>query len=146
MGVGGGGAGVGPGTIAGIRTSRWRRWSRPATTSRVECYDWTGGQIKNDDSANDIRDVDLTKVHYLSGPFGVEGRSPATCWWSTSSTSAGSRSSQWGFTGIFAKENGGGFLHQHFPKARKAIWDFHGVYTSSRHIPGVRSPASSIRA
>ena len=48
--------------------------------------------------------------------------------------------SQWGFTGIFALENGGGFLDKHFPEARKACWDFHGIYTSSRHIPGVRFP------
>jgi formamidase len=46
--------------------------------------------------------------------------------------------SPWGFTGIFAKENGGGFLVDHYPQARKAIWDFHGIYTNSRHIPGVR--------
>ena len=39
----------------------------------IEALDWTGGQIKNDESANDIRDVDLSKVHYLSGPFGVDG-------------------------------------------------------------------------
>ncbi|MFQ5999081.1 MAG: acetamidase/formamidase family protein, partial [Candidatus Bathyarchaeia archaeon] len=38
----------------------------PGQVFRVECLDWTGGQIKDDDSANDIRDVDLTKVHYLS--------------------------------------------------------------------------------
>ena len=49
---------------------------KPGDEFRVECYDWTGGQIKNDDSANDIRDVDLSKVHYLSGPFGVEGAEP----------------------------------------------------------------------
>ncbi|MGH1482531.1 MAG: formamidase, partial [Geminicoccales bacterium] len=47
---------------------------------------------------------------------------------------------QWGFTGIFALDNGGGFLDKHYPNARKACWDFHGVYTTSRHIPGVRFP------
>ena len=26
---------------------------------------------------------------------------------------------EWGFTGTFAKENGGGFLTDHFPKASK---------------------------
>lgn len=49
---------------------------RPGAEFRVECFDWTGGQIAPDDSANDVRDVDLTKVHYLSGPFGVEGAEP----------------------------------------------------------------------
>jgi hypothetical protein len=37
-----------------------------------------------------------------------------------------------------APSNGGGFLTDHFPNAAKAIWDFDGVYCSSRHIPGVR--------
>ncbi|RKO87798.1 Acetamidase/Formamidase, partial [Blyttiomyces helicus] len=35
-------------------------------TFKVECLDWTGGQIKNDDSAEDVRVVDLTQVHHLS--------------------------------------------------------------------------------
>ncbi len=45
---------------------------------------------------------------------------------------------EWGFTGTFAKENGGGFLTDHYPCATKAIWDLEGIYCSSRHIPGVR--------
>jgi formamidase len=44
----------------------------------------------------------------------------------------------WGYTGIFAKANGGGFLTDHFPDAYKAIWDFRGQEATSRHIPGVR--------
>jgi formamidase len=30
---------------------------KPGAEFRVECFDWTGGQIFNDDSANDVRDV-----------------------------------------------------------------------------------------
>ena len=45
--------------------------------------------------------------------------------------------SQWGFNGFFSKQNGGGFLTEHFPEAQKSIWDFKGMFTSSRHIPGV---------
>jgi formamidase len=45
---------------------------------------------------------------------------------------------EWGFTGTFHKDNGGGFLTDHYPEATKAIWDFEGVYAVSRHIPGVR--------
>ncbi|MBY0400470.1 acetamidase/formamidase family protein, partial [Myxococcota bacterium] len=37
----------------------------------VECFDWTGGQIANNDCADDVRDVDLSQVHFLSGPIGV---------------------------------------------------------------------------
>jgi formamidase len=45
----------------------------------------------------------------------------------------------WGYTGVFEKENGGGLFAADFDtKAAKAIWDFEGVYASSRHIPGVR--------
>ena len=29
---------------------------------------------------------------------------------------------RWGFTGTFDRENGGGFLTDHFPEATKAIW------------------------
>jgi FkbM family methyltransferase len=52
------------------------RWGKLSVSRKITGYDWTGGQIKNDNSANDIRDVDLSKVHYLSGPFGVEGAEP----------------------------------------------------------------------
>ena len=62
----------------------------------------------------------------------------AICSSSTSSTSARSQGHEWGFTGIFATDNGGGFLTDHFPEARKAIWDFNGIYAISRHIPSVR--------
>jgi formamidase len=36
---------------------------------RVETVDWTGGQIADNDSADDIKNVDLSQVHYLSGPI-----------------------------------------------------------------------------
>lgn len=130
-----------------IATNPHNRWHpdipivetfKPGDEFRVECYDWTGGQIANDNSANDIRDVDLSKVHYLSGPFGVEGAEPGDLMVVDINDIGALESSQWGFTGIFALENGGGFLDKHYPRARKACWDFHGIYTSSRHIPGVR--------
>jgi formamidase len=30
----------------------------------------------NNDSADDVRNVDLTKIHYLSGPFEIETAEP----------------------------------------------------------------------
>ncbi|MBI5041445.1 MAG: acetamidase/formamidase family protein [Gammaproteobacteria bacterium] len=113
---------------------------KPGAEFRVECIDWTGGQIENDDSANDIRDVDLTKVHYLSGPIGVEGAEPGDLLVVDILDVGTLAESQWGFTGLFAKENGGGFLTEHYPEARKACWDFSGIYASSRHIPNVSFP------
>ena len=41
----------------------------------------------------------------------------------------------WGYTGVFAKTNGGGFLTERFPDAYKVIWDFTGDVATSRHIP-----------
>jgi formamidase len=110
---------------------------KPGDEFRVECVDWTGGQIANDDVANDVRDIDLTKVHYLSGPIGVEGAEPGDLLVVDILDIGVLPESAWGFTGIFAKTNGGGFLTNHYPDARKACWDFHGIHTSSRHIPGV---------
>ncbi|MFP4133362.1 MAG: formamidase [Halothece sp.] len=111
---------------------------KPGDVFRIECKDWTDGQIKNDDNPNDIRDVDLSVVHVLSGPIRVEGAQPGDILVVDILDIGAFPEHEWGFTGIFAKENGGGFLTEHFPKANKAIWDFQGIYTSSRHIPGVR--------
>ena len=43
----------------------------------------------------------------------------------------------WGYTGVFATQNGGGFLTEQFPDAYKVIWDFRGGVATSRHVPGV---------
>src|SRR5712671_3920667 len=75
---------------------------KPGAEFRVECFDWTGGQIAPDDSANDVRDVDLTKVHYLSGPFGVDGAEPGDLLVVDLLDIGYLPDSPWGFTGIFA--------------------------------------------
>ncbi|WP_199796654.1 acetamidase/formamidase family protein, partial [Pseudonocardia dioxanivorans] len=49
---------------------------RPGSSIRVECREWTDGQIGNNDSANDVRDVDLSGAHMLSGPIAIEGAEP----------------------------------------------------------------------
>lgn len=113
---------------------------KPGETVKIECLDWTGGQIRNTDNADDVRDVDLTKVHYLTGPFDIEGSEPGDLLVVNITDVQPFDHSPWGFTGVFAQENGGGFLDQHYPHASKAIWDLDGIYCSSRHIPGVRFP------
>ncbi|MEY2857675.1 MAG: hypothetical protein RLZZ74_1987 [Cyanobacteriota bacterium] len=112
----------------------------PGDVFRIECKDWTDGQIKNNDSPDDIKDVDLTVVHVLSGPIWVNGAQPGDILVVDILDIGALPNDEWGFTGIFAKENGGGFLVDHFPQANKAIWEFEGIYTKSRHIPGVRFP------
>lgn len=112
-------------------------WVKPGDELIVECVDWTGGQIKNDDKAEDVRDVDLRQVHFLSGPIGVHGAEPGDLLVVDLLDIGAFPESQWGFNGFFSKKNGGGFLTEHFPLAQKSIWDFHGLYTKSRHVPGV---------
>src|SRR3954465_5345679 len=118
---------------------------RPGQDIRVECREWTDGQIGNNDSANDVRDVDLTHAHMLSGPIAVEGAEPGDLLvvdildLGPVPQAEGEGSGQgWGYTGVFAKDNRGGFLTDHFPDSYKAVWDFHGQQATSRHIPGVR--------
>jgi formamidase len=118
---------------------------KPGEEFRVECREWTDGQIHNDDSANDVRDVSLDRCHVLSGPVGVQGAEPGDLLvidildlGPVPQESGPAPGQGWGYTGIFAKVNGGGFLTDYFPNAYKAIWDFHGQQATSRHLPGIR--------
>lgn len=112
-------------------------WVEPGAEFKLETYDWTGGAIQNNDSADDVRDVDLSTVHFLSGPVGVKGAEPGDLLVVDLLDIGARDDSLWGFNGFFSKKNGGGFLTEHYPLAQKSIWDFHGMFTSSRHIPGV---------
>lgn len=86
-------------------------------TVKIECLDWTGGQIKNNDSADDVKNVDLTQVHYLSGPFEIETAEPGDVLLVEIHDVQPFDDHPWGFTGIFDKANGGGFLDEHYPEA-----------------------------
>jgi len=110
----------------------------PGAVFRIECKDWTDGQIHNNDDPSDVRDVNLSRVHVLSGPIWVNGAEPGDLLVVDILDLGALPNSEWGFAGIFDRNNGGGFLTDHYPNAAKSIWDFHGIYTSSRHIPGVK--------
>ncbi len=113
-------------------------WVEPGDDFVIETYDWTGGQIANNNDAADVRDVDLTQVHFLSGPVGVKGAEPGDLMVVEILDIGAKQESLWGFNGFFSKQNGGGFLTDHFPEAQKSIWDIEGMFTKSRHVPGVR--------
>lgn len=112
-------------------------WVNPGDDFILETYDWTGGFIKNNDSADDVRDIDLSIVHFLSGPVGVYGAEPGDLLVVDLLDIGAKPDSLWGFNGFFSKKNGGGFLTDHFPLAQKSIWDIQGMFTKSRHVPGV---------
>jgi formamidase len=116
---------------------------KPGDVFRADCREWFDGAIKNDDSADDVRNAPLPGVHVLSGPFHVEGAEPGdllivdileidACDQEDEGPYSGMG---WGYTGVFAKSNGGGFLTDRFPDAYKVIWDFTGDVATSRHIP-----------
>lgn len=118
---------------------------KPGDVFRVDCREWFDGAIKNDDSAEDILHAPLKGVHTLSGPFRVEGAQPGDLLivdildvGPIPQEDSGPLAGQgWGYTGIFAKKNGGSFLTDEFPDAYKAVWDFRGGVATSRHVPGV---------
>src|SRR3712207_3688046 len=90
---------------------------RPGQDFRVECREWTDGQIGNNDTANDVRDVDLSHAHILSGPIAVEGAEPGYLLvvdildlGPVPQVQGPNCGEGWGYSGIFAKVNGGGFL------------------------------------
>jgi formamidase len=62
--------------------NRWQPYMPPVApviegeAFPVECVDWTRGQIKNDDSSEDIKNVVLSHAHYLSGLVAVESAGP----------------------------------------------------------------------
>ncbi|KAI9822289.1 MAG: hypothetical protein M1827_000007 [Pycnora praestabilis] len=112
----------------------------PGEVVKIECIDWTGGQILNNDSADDVKNIDLTRIHYLTGPFEIPGAESGDVLIVEIQDVQPSEEHPWGFTGVFDKSNGGGFLDEIYPHAAKAIWDFEGIHCSSRHIPHVRFP------
>ena len=118
---------------------------KPGDTFRVHCREWFDGAIHNDDSAEDVLNAPLAAVHVLSGPIAVQGAKPGDLLivdildvGPIPQEDTGPLAGQgWGYTGVFATRNGGGFLTEQFPDAYKVIWDFQGGVATSRHVPGV---------
>ncbi len=118
---------------------------KPGQVFRVHCREWFDGAIRNDDSADDILNAPLAGVHVLSGPIAVEGAKPGDLLivdildvGAIPQEDSGPLAGQgWGYTGVFATRNGGGFLTEQFPDAYKVIWDFRGQMATSRHVPSV---------
>jgi formamidase len=118
---------------------------KPGDVFRVHCREWFDGAIQNNDSADDILNAPLAGVHVLSGPIAVRGAQPGDLLivdildvGPIPQEDSGPLAGQgWGYTGVFATSNGGGFLTEQFPDAYKVIWDFRGGVATSRHVPHV---------
>ncbi|GAU25109.1 hypothetical protein TSUD_157640 [Trifolium subterraneum] len=129
--------------------NRWHPEIPPvaeATTGelfRVEMIDASGGAITQNYTAEDAKHADLSAVHHLSGPIRIvdnEGipAHPGDLVAVEICNLGPLPGDEWGYTATFDRENGGGFLTDHFPHATKAIWYFEGIYAYSPQIPGVR--------
>lgn len=77
---------------------------KPGEIFTVECLDWTAGQIRNDDRADDIRDMDLTPNHHLTGPIYVDGAEPGDLLVVDILDIGPHPKQNWGYTGIFSKK------------------------------------------
>src|SRR6478672_6331680 len=89
----------------------------PGSEFRVECREWTDAQLGNNDSANDVRDVNLSVCHMLSGPIEIQGAEPGDLLVvdildlgpvQPPQERGDAPGQGWGYTGVFAKINGGG--------------------------------------
>ncbi|MFT6386751.1 MAG: formamidase [Cellvibrionaceae bacterium] len=62
--------------------------------------------MENNDDAADVRDADLSWVHFLSGPVGVEGDEPGDLLVVDILDIGTVEESLWGFNGFLTKKNG----------------------------------------
>ncbi|KIY64185.1 Acetamidase/Formamidase [Cylindrobasidium torrendii FP15055 ss-10] len=111
----------------------------PGQIVKVECIDYSGGQVGNNDCADDILDLDHSTDHALSGPFNIVGAEPGDTLAVEVLDVQPSTEQPWGYSYIAP---GVGSIddpndQDADKRAAKSIWDFHGSSTSSRHIPGV---------
>ena len=113
-------------------------WVKPGEDFIMETYDWTGGFIKNNKSADDVRDIDL-----IDRALSVAGRSASTApsraisWWSTFSTSARCRTAHGVSTASSPRRTAAAFSPTISRWRRSRSGTFPGCYTHSRHVPGV---------
>ncbi|KAG6386820.1 hypothetical protein SASPL_151996 [Salvia splendens] len=78
---------------------------------RVEMVDWTAGAISDDNPAIDVKTLDLSTVHYLSGPIRVvdadgDPAKPGDLLAVEICNLGPLPGDEWGFTAIFDRENG----------------------------------------
>src|SRR5262249_31009999 len=77
---------------------------KPGDDFCIETTDWTGGQIKNNDDASDVRDCDLAPCHHLFGPIEVQGAEPGDMLVVDVLDIGAHRGHEWGYTGIFTTQ------------------------------------------
>ncbi|KAG8055298.1 hypothetical protein GUJ93_ZPchr0001g29379 [Zizania palustris] len=100
----------------------------------VEMVDWIGGRASDDNSADDIKFGPLIKVDAEGIPA-----SPGDLLAIEICNLGPFPGDEWGYTAIFERDNGGGFLTNQFLSARE-VWYFEGIYAYSPKISGIWFP------
>lgn len=81
--------------------------------------------------------VDLTRVHYLTGPFEIETAEPGDVLLVEVQDVQPFEDQPWGFTGVFDAKNGGGFLDELYPNAYVQVYVlYHRSYRFEFFDPG----------
>lgn len=107
---------------------------RESEVFNVECLDFTGNYIKNNDCADDVIDFCWDNDHHLSGPIAVEGAEPGDVLAVDILNVAPFPHRLWGFSLV---DPGLGPLYEKATRVAKSIWDINGGVASSRHIRDV---------
>jgi formamidase len=110
----------------------------PGSDCRLQCLDFTGGQINTTDDAGDVEGLEFDSIHPLTGPIAVRGAKPGDLLVVDILDLVPLET--WGFSMIFPGRLRTGLLHEDFPDAAKAIWEFSAGVATSRHVPRVRLP------
>lgn len=96
-------------------------------------------QLRDVDDHQDVKDLDLTRTHPLAGPVYVDGAQPGDLL--VVDVLDIQPLSGIGYSNIIP--GFGGPLTSRFPEGFKTVWDLHGLFATSRQIPGVEIPAIS---
>lgn len=104
----------------------------------LESIGYDDYQLKDTDDMNDVRTMDLSRVHPLTGPVYVKGAQPGDLL--VVDLLEVSPLSGVGYSCVIPGI--GGIVKEMFPEGFKSVWYMRGdTYAESRHIPGVRVPA-----
>jgi formamidase len=108
----------------------------PGDTVVYETRDAFDGQLNGESTAEEVRNLDLSGVHPLTGPVFVKGAEPGDLLEVKLVTVEADPWEQWGYT---VEVPGFGFLRDDFPEPYIVHWRLHGnEYAESEQLPGVR--------
>ncbi len=111
----------------------------PGNTVLVETIGYDDYQLRDSDDVEDVKRLDLTRVHPLTGPIAVKGAEPGD--FLVVDILGVEPLSGVGYSAIIPKI--GGILRDEYPEPFKSVWYMRegNKFAVSRHIPGVKVPA-----